>query len=90
MSNRLLFIDYAKGIAILLLLLSHSIVGYGPLKTWISAFNMPIFFIICGYLCLYKYPQGLSCHNLTLYLKKRIRSLWMPYFVFCYSLAELN
>lgn len=86
MMNRLLFIDYAKGIAILLLLLSHSIVGYGPLKTWISAFNMPIFFIICGYLCYFKYPQGFVLSQSTNYLKKRIKNIWYPYFIFCFIL----
>uniref|UniRef100_UPI003568AA83 hypothetical protein n=1 Tax=Bacteroides finegoldii TaxID=338188 RepID=UPI003568AA83 len=34
-NQRLLYIDYVKGIAILLLLLSHTISGYGMIKTWI-------------------------------------------------------
>lgn len=85
-NNRVEFIDYTKGIAILLMIISHCVVGYGPLKTWISSFNMPIFFVICGYLCYLKHPQGISLSRSTSYLKKRVLNLWKPYIIFCFIL----
>ena len=85
-NNRVEFIDNTKGIAILLMIISHCVVGYGPLKTWISSFNMPIFFVICGYLCYLKHPQGISLSRSTSYLKKRVLNLWKPYIIFCFIL----
>ena len=60
MSNtkRIIWIDAVKGIAILLLLFSHSMTEYDLIKNWILAFRIPIFFIICGYIVHMKYPDG--------------------------------
>ncbi|WP_287667770.1 acyltransferase family protein [Bacteroides sp.] len=80
-NQRLLYIDYVKGIAILLLLLSHTIPGYGMIKTWIFAFHMLIFFIVCGILIQLKYSNK-GIFNTTNYLKKRYNNIFKPYLFF--------
>lgn len=83
MSKRRMDIDYAKGFAILLLLLSHSIPGDSKLKVWIFSFHMPIFFVICGMLTAYKHKNGLkNRESILAYLKIRCNQLLFPYFVF--------
>lgn len=80
MSQRRLEIDYAKGFAILLMLLSHCTPGESKLSVWIFSFHMPIFFVICGILTAYKLKNGFKS-TLT-YLKTRCNQLLLPYFVF--------
>lgn len=66
--NRIASIDYTKGFAIIMLLLSHCITENGYLKTWIFAWHMPIFFVICGILNTIRYPNGItfsSAHGLN-------------------------
>lgn len=75
-------LDYAKGLAILLLIISHCVQGEGVLKTWIFSFHMPIFFVICGILQAMKYPDGLPAERFTAFLKHRAYQLLIPYFFF--------
>lgn len=85
---RLHYVDYARGFAIILLLLSHAIPSNNDLvKIWISSFDMPIFFIICGILCYIKYPDGVKKENAFSFLKKRIFQLGVPYLFFCLLLT---
>lgn len=79
--KRIRCLDYSKGIAILLLLLSHCMSGSSILKTWIFSFHMPIFFIICGILAAGNYPDGIRVNRLGNYLKKRCIQLLLPYFI---------
>lgn len=78
---RLLYIDYVKGIVVLLLLFSHASPSEGVLKTWIFAFHMPIFFIVCGILIQLKYSNK-ETFNATVYLKKRYNNIFKPYLFF--------
>lgn len=87
MNERKRYIDYTKGFAIILLLLSHALVGEGIVKTWIFSFHMPIFFIICGILTYMKYPNGISKGEIVLYFKKRLFQLGVPYIIFCLLLT---
>ena len=48
--KRLNYLDYAKGIGILLVVLGH--IYNNSVKLWIYSFHMPLFFIISGYLYL--------------------------------------
>lgn len=81
-SARRLELDYAKGLAILLLIVSHCLTGEGNLKTWIFSFHMPIFFVICGVLQAMKRPDGISVKQLLSFLTHRTYQLLIPYFVF--------
>ena len=83
-NKRLLYLDLVKGIAILLLLLSHSIPGEDYLKTWIFSFHMPIFFYICGIIIRIKHVK--HSINIKNHLKGRIRNLIIPYFIFGFLL----
>ncbi|MBR0156167.1 MAG: acyltransferase family protein [Clostridia bacterium] len=42
------YLDIARGIGILLVVLGHCPLVYNPLKQWIYSFHMPLFFIISG------------------------------------------
>ena len=78
--KRLKFLDCAKGIAILLLILSHCMSDESMLKTWIFSFHMPIFFIVCGILQAQKFPNGQTLDLIGPFLKKRCRQMLLPYF----------
>lgn len=70
-------IDVAKGIGCLLVLLGHSLYINKHLKNWIYSFHMPLFFFISVYLFNFdKYKE-----NYKLFLKKRFKSLIVPYFL---------
>lgn len=83
-NKRLAYIDLVKGIAILLLLLSHSVPGEDHLKTWIFSFHMPVFFYVCGIITRTK----IANHPINIYkhLKNRLRNLIIPYFLFGFLL----
>lgn len=81
-SGRITWIDTVKGIAILLLLFSHSMIEYDLIKNWILAFRIPIFFIICGYIVHLKYSDGFNKGQFIDLLSKRWYNLFKPYFLF--------
>ena len=83
-NKRLAYIDLVKGLAILLLLLSHSVPEEDHLKTWIFSFHMPIFFYVCGIITRTKIAK----HPINIYkhLKNRLRNLIIPYFLFGFLL----
>ncbi len=70
-------LDMVKGFAILIMLLFHCMTE-NYLKTWISSFNMPIFFVICGIIHAAKENQVEKFKKI---LCKRCRSLMLPYLV---------
>ena len=85
MSNkaRLEWIDVIKGFAIICMLISHAIPGYdNAVKNWITAFNMPLFFVVSGYLKAFR-KREYGYHEIGLYLKKQFISLGVPYLLFC-------
>ena len=47
-NSRKQYLDIAKGIGIILVVIGHCPQVYNPLKQWIYAFHMPLFFIISG------------------------------------------
>ena len=80
--QRIIWIDSIKGICILLLLFSHSMTEFDLLKTWIFSFMLPAFFIVCGYLTYYKYPNGFKSDQFSDLLSKRWYNLLIPYIFF--------
>jgi fucose 4-O-acetylase-like acetyltransferase len=79
MKYRLDWLDAAKGLGILLVMLGHTDIP-SQLKTYIYTFHMPLFFFLSGYLfTLKKFP------NLKVFLSKRTKSLILPYL--CFSLV---
>ena len=76
--KRIAYIDVAKGIGILLMILGHTMTsGWG--KDVIYSFHMPLFFIIGGY--LYKEK------SVSLSLKNHFRRLVIPY-VFAFRIFK--
>ncbi len=71
-SNRVAFIDTARGIAMLCIIFGH--LGIDPINRVVYTFHVPLFFLITGYFVSTKPSVG----DFT---KKRARTLLMPYFL---------
>lgn len=80
-SKRVEYIDRAKGVAILLMLLGHSAPGE-IVNTWIFAFHMPLFFIVSGILMREKHQSIVPFYEVEKSFKKRLFQLGVPYIVF--------
>lgn len=78
MENRINFIDYSKGIGILLVVLGHIYDGDNILANWIYSFYMPLFFIISGFLLNFEKETRVK----KLFFK-RFKTLIIPYIIFC-------
>lgn len=57
-SKRHSYLDYAKGIGILLMLFQHSIPQHNLWRHYTQAFVMPLFFIVGGFLMFIKEKDG--------------------------------
>lgn len=66
-------IDYMKGIAIFLVVLAHA----GFASKFINLFHMSVFFIISGYCYHDFYSEDMK--SVTLFIKKKLKSLYIPY-----------
>ena len=71
--------DIAKGLGIILVVLSHT---QCPSKYFICLFHMALFFIISGYFFKQYYYKDVE--NIKIFIKKRIKSLYLP-FIICNS-----
>lgn len=76
--NRIAWVDVARGLGILLVIFGH-VSKNNKLVTYISAFHMPLFFFISGYLFDKKKHK-----NFVPFMKKRAASLILPYFFFSF------
>ncbi len=92
MTNKyhILWVDYAKGLGIFLVVLGHLIRSFinskiisdsSPfilLDHWIYAFHMPLFFILSG---LFIHGSIVRSSSLSNFLKNRLKSIAYPYFI---------
>lgn len=78
--NRLNWLDIAKGIAILLMVLGHTSIP-SVLSNFIWAFHMPLFFIASGWTTNWQKTDFIG------FTKRKLRTLLVPFFV--YSLIVL-
>lgn len=77
-NTRIDYIDIFRGFGIILMVMGH--IGYGKaFDLFIHAFHMPMFFWISGYLFSYKAKEEISFTEL---LKKKAKSLLLPYVIF--------
>lgn len=74
---RLGWIDSLKGIGIMLVVFAHHSLPVA-IDAYIFSFHMPLFFFISGYL----FDFGKHAANAAGFVKKRFRSLIVPYFCF--------
>lgn len=78
--NRIAYIDWAKGVGILLMVYGHTSGVPDVTRMWISAFHMPLFFIIGGFVCTLMINKDAGASSkFQWYAKKRVRQLFVPY-----------
>lgn len=78
--NRAGDVDLLRAVGIILMIMGH--VGFGKqFDIWEGGFYMPLFFIVSGYFLN-------RDKKTSLYIRKRIRALLLPYFLFgfCYEI----
>ena len=79
--NRIEWIDYSKGILIILVIAGHAIPEFDLhldyLAHFIYSFHMPAFFILSGY--LFRYKKDI---NTVEFAKKKAKQLLIPYIIF--------
>ena len=78
MEKRIAYIDTAKGIGILLVIIGHHLMGGESFKVWINSFHMPMFFILTGIVAAKKSISD----DMKTFLKKNVCSLLWPYATF--------
>lgn len=71
---RIKFIDIAKGIAIICIVLGH--LGINEINSFVFTFHVPIFFIITGYFINDKVP-------IKEFISKKYKTLIIPYIITC-------
>lgn len=85
MKKRITYFDLAKGIGIILVVLGHMENIYGGLRTWISSFHMPLFFVISGMLLIAKGEINADTYaikDIRAITKKTAKGLLIPYLWF--------
>ena len=81
------WIDIAKGIGILLVIIGHSSGRPMVLRQFIYSFHMPLFFIISGY--VYNHDKWKN-KGIKQFIIRRARDYIIPYFVFGFINLGLN
>lgn len=80
--ERIIYLDFYKGIGIILMIMGH--IGFGDLfDHFIHGFHMPIFFYISGYLYAQKDVEIISIRS---YVMRRVKTLVIPYLFWGISL----
>lgn len=77
-SKRIDYLDMAKGIGILLVIIGHISYVSEPVRQYISTFHMPLFFVISGMLLYYKQEEKNSLPDLAV---RKFKGLMVPYFI---------
>ena len=78
-------IDLVKGIGIVLMVVRHAKAPYSEI---VLLFHMALFFIASGY--LYKSDKINNILGLQKYIVKKIKGLWLPYFLYSVLFILLN
>ncbi|MBQ8040316.1 MAG: acyltransferase family protein [Lachnospiraceae bacterium] len=77
--KRTLYLDMARGIAIILVVMGHSIFVNDALNIWLSTFHLPAFFFISGWLIQEKSEYTLPFSSV---IKKKATGILIPYLWF--------
>lgn len=85
--KRLDYPDMVKGIGIILVILGHVTSIPGPLRIWISAYHMPVFFVLSGMMMGMKQD---SFDDVKAILIHKARGILIPYFWFSLSYFILD
>lgn len=83
MNDRIKWIDSAKGLAMICVVLGHMSIGW--MDDIVFAFHMPIFFVLSGYM------MGMRHHTVNgEYVQNKFRSLMKPYFITCFCIICMD
>jgi len=80
MGERLKYIDYAKGLGIIFIVIGHILTDVKWLIDWVYSFHVPLFFLITGIIL------GKGNGEKTPFIKKTIKlikAILIPYVAFC-------
>ena len=80
-SGRLEFVDVAKGIAMICIVLGH--MGISGINRFVFTFHVPVFFLISGYFISAE-------EKLSSFIVKKLRTLIVPYFLTCGVIVVLG
>ncbi len=80
MENRLTYLDSAKGIGIILIILGHVLPSNNYIRNWIYSFHVPLFFIISGMLLSYK--SSWIYKDKKSIIKNKAKQILYPYATF--------
>lgn len=86
-TQRKLYIDQAKGIGMLMIILQHISNSENMLLAFGNSFKIIIFFIISGYLFSIKDLKNINPKD---YIKKKFKSLIIPYIIFSIIFIFIN
>ena len=78
--GKLNYLDIARGIGIVVVILAHVDTGDNPLCSWIGSFCMAIFFVVSG--ALLNYLDRWRNESFLQIILKRIKGVLYPYFSF--------
>lgn len=78
MNNRLSWLDIAKAIGIVLVVIAHS-TPESFVKMWIYSFHMPLFFFMSGVFINFNYIKN---ENTDVFAIKKTKSIFIPYIYF--------
>lgn len=78
--QKLNYLDIARGIGIVVVILAHVDTGDNPLCSWIGSFCMAIFFFVSG--ALLNYLDRWRNENAFQIILKRMKGVLYPYFTF--------
>ena len=85
--KRIEYLDMAKGIGIILVVMGHSTFLQEDVLTWISSFHMPLFFVLSGMLIRIK---GEERKKTSVIVKNKLKSIMIQVSENCVLLADNN
>ena len=80
MKERIGYVDAAKGLGMLLIMLGHITKYDNPVDLWMSSFKVDIFYIMSGFLM--SYTESVKKRSFGVFMKKTLTSLAIPYVTF--------
>ena len=83
--GRILYIDYVKAFAIILVIMGHVNFANDSVKAWIFSFIMPLFFFCTG--LVLNVREDFSLKEI---LKNKIHRLILPYFIWALLYTKLS
>ncbi|MCR5202894.1 MAG: acyltransferase family protein [Lachnospiraceae bacterium] len=79
--KRLDYVDAAKGLSIIMIMMGHITSYYNPLDQWMSSFKVSVFYVISGFLMCY--TGSVKNRTFKEFIKKLFMNICVPYIWFC-------